>query len=105
MCYKLTLDFGLFLVKWKRGGNMAKVPKKVAERFSRTVPKFQKVLQLAKDHDVNESDTVSIVNDILGDTFGYNKYLEVTSELDIRGTYCDLAIKIEDKFQFLMYTH
>ena len=81
---------------------MAKVSKKVAERFSRTVPKFQKVLQLAKDHDVNESDTVSVVNDILGDVFGYNKYLEVTSELDIRGTYCDLAIKIEDKFQFLV---
>lgn len=81
---------------------MARIPKKVAERFSRTVPKFQKVLQLAKDRDVNESDTVSVVNDILGDIFGYDKYLEVTSELALRGTFCDLAIKIEDKFPFLI---
>ena len=59
-------------------------------------------MQIAKDRDVNESDTVAILNDILGDVFGYEKYLEVTSEFAIRGTYCDLAIKIDDKVQFLI---
>ena len=66
------------------------------------MPKFQKVLQIAKDRDVNESDTVAVLNDILAEVFGYDKYLEVTSELMIRGTYCDLALKIEDKIQFLV---
>jgi predicted type IV restriction endonuclease len=81
---------------------MANIPKKVAERFVKTVPRFQKVLQIAKDRDVNESDTVSVLNDIFGEVFGYDKYLEVTSELAIRGTYCDLALKVEDKIQFLV---
>lgn len=81
---------------------MANIPKKVAERFVKAVPRFQKVLQLAKDRDVNESDTVSVLNDIFGEVFGYDKYLEVTSELAIRGTYCDLALKVEDKIQFLV---
>lgn len=81
---------------------MAYIPKKVTERFARTVPRFQKVLQLAKDRDVNESDTVSIINDILGEVFGYDKYLEVTSELAIRGTFCDLALKVDGKIQFLV---
>lgn len=81
---------------------MAGIPKKVTERFSRAIPRFQKVLQAAKDRDVNESDTVSIVNDILGEVFGYDKYLEVTSELAIRGTYCDLALKVDEKIQFLV---
>ncbi len=81
---------------------MASIPKKVSDRFLKTVPKFQKVLQIAKDRDINESDTVSVINDILGDVFGYDKYLEVTSELAIRGTYCDLAIKVGDKIQFLI---
>jgi predicted type IV restriction endonuclease len=81
---------------------MASIPKKVAERFNRAIPKFQKVLQIAKDRDVNESDTVSVLNDILGELFGYDKYLEVTSEFSIRGTYCDLAIKIDDKVHFLI---
>lgn len=81
---------------------MANIPKKVAERFTKAVPKFQKVLQIAKDRDVNESDTVAILNDIFGEVLGYDKYLEVTSELAIRSTYCDLALRVEDKVQFLI---
>ncbi len=81
---------------------MASIPKKVVERFIKTVPKFQKVLRIAKDRDVNESDTVAVLNDIFGDVLGYDKYLEVTSELAIRGTYCDLALRVEDKVQFLI---
>jgi len=81
---------------------MASIPKKVIERFVKTVPRFQKVIQIAKDRDVNESDTVSVINDILGEVLGYDKYLEVTSEFAIRGTYCDLAIKLDGKVQFLI---
>ena len=81
---------------------MSAIPKKTLDRMIANVPKFQKILQVAKDRDLNESDTVSILNDMLNEIFGYDKYLEVTSELMIRGTYCDLAIKIEDKFQFLI---
>ncbi len=81
---------------------MAKLPKKITERFQKSIPRFQKVLQIAKDRDVNESDTVAILNDILGEIFGYDKYIEVTSEFAIRGTYCDLAIKIGEKVEFLI---
>lgn len=81
---------------------MFNIPKKVIDRFNKSVPKFQKVLQIAKDRDVNESDTVSILNDILSEVFGYDKYLEVTSEFAIRGTYCDLALKVDNKIQFLI---
>ncbi len=81
---------------------MSAIPKKTIDRLVSSVGKFQKILQVAKDRDLNESDTVSILNDMLNEIFGYDKYLEVTSELMIRGTYCDLAIKIEDKFQFLI---
>jgi len=81
---------------------MSNIPKKVIERFVKTLPRFQRILQTAKDRDVNEADTVSVLNDIFGEVFGYDKYLEITSEFVIRGTYCDLAIKLEDKVQFLI---
>jgi predicted type IV restriction endonuclease len=42
------------------------------------------------------------VTDILAEMFGYDKYSEVTSEFAIRGTACDLAIKVEGKVQFLI---
>ena len=79
-----------------------KLAKKTEERIKNTVPKFQKVLAIAKARDLNESDTVTLIVDMLSEIFGYDKYLEVTSELAIRGTYCDLAIKIADKFEFLI---
>jgi len=81
---------------------MASVPKKVADRLIKELSSFQKVLQGAKDRDINESDTVAIVTDILANVFGFNKYTEVTSEFCIRSTYCDLAIKVDEKLQFLI---
>lgn len=81
---------------------MSNIPRKVEDRIQKSVLKFKKVLKIAKDRDVNEADTVSIVNDMLGEIFGYDKYIEVTSELLIRGTYCDLAIKIDESFYFII---
>lgn len=78
------------------------VPKKVLERLVAGVKRYQPVLAAAKARDVGESDTVTIVTDMLADVFGYAKYSEVTSEFAIRSTYCDLAIKIDDKLQTLI---
>jgi len=93
---------GNSLLSLLRRDKVANIPKKVAERFAKSIQKYQKVLKIAKDRDINESDTVSIIKDILSEVFGYDKYLEVTGEFAIRGTYCDLAIKIDDKVQFLV---
>jgi predicted type IV restriction endonuclease len=81
---------------------MANVPKKVADRLTQVVPRFQRVIKVALDRDVNEADTVLIIQDIVAEVFGFDKYVEITSEFAIRGTYCDLAIKVEDKVQYLI---
>ena len=59
-------------------------------------------LMAAKARDVGESDTVTIVTDMLADVFGYEKYSEITSEYSIRGTFCDLATKIDGTLQTLI---
>lgn len=79
-----------------------KIPKIVAERIIKETRKFQRILKKAKDRDVNESDTVTIVADMLADVFGFDKYAEITSEQAIRGTYCDLAIKLDGKIKYLI---
>lgn len=81
---------------------MTTIPKKVIDRYRDSVPKFQRTLELARDRDINEADTVAIVQDILSEVFGFQKYLEITREYAVRGTFCDLAIKIEDKIQYLI---
>ncbi len=78
------------------------IPAKVAERLSLGLKRFAPILTAAKSRDVNESDTSMIVTDMLADVYGYDKYAEVTRELAIRGTYCDLATRIDGKFQMLI---
>lgn len=81
---------------------MGAVPKRVADRLVTGLKRYQPVLENAKSRDVNESDTSMIVSDMLADVFGYDKYNEITRELCVRGTYCDLAIRIDEKLQFLI---
>ena len=78
------------------------IPSRVSERLAAGVKRFQPILSAAKARDVNESDTSMIVADVLAEIFGYDKYSEVTRELCIRGTYCDLATRIDGKFQMLI---
>jgi len=81
---------------------MATIPSRVEGRLQNGIKRFQPVLTSAKSRDVNESDTVIIVTDILQEVFGFDKYSEITSEHAIRGTYCDLATTLEGKVQFLI---
>jgi hypothetical protein len=66
------------------------------------IKRYQPVLSAAKARDVGEADTVTIIKDMLADIFGYDKYSEVTSEYAIRGTYCDLAIKMDGQLETLI---
>lgn len=81
---------------------MATITQRVSDRFKEAIPKFQKVLSAAHARDINEADTVTIVTDILVDVFGFDKYAEVTGEYAIRNTYCDLAVKLDGKVQYLI---
>lgn len=81
---------------------MAKIPAKIADRIASGIKRFQPIMMAAKARDVGESDTVTIVVDMLAEIFGYDKYSEITSEHAIRGTFCDLATKIDGSLQMLL---
>jgi Uncharacterized conserved protein len=79
-----------------------KVPKKFADRIGANIKKYQKIAAAQQKADVAEADTVTLVKDILADVFGYDKWEELTSEHQIKSTYCDLAIKIGGKLRLLV---
>jgi hypothetical protein len=56
---------------------MPNVPSRIANRLSAGVKRFQPILTAAQSRDVNESDTVVIITDVLADIFGYDKYAEI----------------------------
>src|SRR5205085_9932587 len=78
------------------------IPSRIVDRLAGGLRRFQPILASAKSRDVNESDTSMIITDVLAEIFGYDKYSEVTRELTIRGTHCDLATRIDGKFQMLI---
>src|SRR5438105_11571854 len=81
---------------------MATLPKKVTERLIAGIKRFQPIVSASKARDDGEADTVMVVTDMLGEVFGYDKYSEVTAEHAIRGTFCDLATKLDGTIQALV---
>lgn len=73
------------------------IPKRVNDRMSAALKRFVPIIQQQRARDVSEADTVTLVKDLLSELCGYDKYSELTGELAIRGTYCDLAVKLDDK--------
>jgi predicted type IV restriction endonuclease len=79
-----------------------KVSKRFLARARPALKRYQKVVTDAHARDVNESDTAVIVADFLSAVLGYDKYKEITSEFEIRSTYCDLAITCEGRLCYLI---
>jgi hypothetical protein len=78
-----------------------KIPKKTQDRLVAGLKKYQPIVGKLRERDISEADTVTVIKDMLTDIFGYDKYAELTSEQQIRGTFCDLAIKVEGKIYYL----
>jgi hypothetical protein len=73
------------------------ISKRVCERMISGMKRLGPIIAQQRVRDVSEADTVTLVKDLMHDVFGYDKYAELTSELAIRGTYCDLAVKADNK--------
>lgn len=81
---------------------MTRIPAKVSSRLAEGLKRFQPIVEQARSRDVGEADTVTVVKDFLADVLGYDKYSELTSEHAIRGTFCDLAVKIDGTLAWLV---
>ncbi|MBM3476060.1 MAG: type I restriction enzyme HsdR N-terminal domain-containing protein [Armatimonadetes bacterium] len=76
---------------------MPKYTDRAKQRIAQELTRYSKILAGAADRGINEADTSAIVKDMLGDVLGYDKYLEVTSEYQIRGRFADFVVKRDDK--------
>lgn len=79
-----------------------RVPEREKRRIKKGLAKYSDILKLAVSRDINESDTSNIVNDMLGEVFGYDKFFDVTTEYKIRGQYADYGIRLNDKLRMII---
>lgn len=81
---------------------MPVVGKKTIERIAKGLKRYGDILAAARKRDVSESDTVVIVGDMMADILGYEKYVEISTEFAVKGTYVDLAVKAGNEIHFLV---
>ena len=81
---------------------MTTVPSRISSRIAEGLKRFQPIVESARTRDINESDTVVLMTGILSEILGFDKYADITTELAIRGTFCDLALKIDGKLWLLV---
>lgn len=73
------------------------IPKKVLDRMAAGLKRLVPIVGQQRARDVSEADTVSLVKHILDEVFGFDKWAELTGEFAIKGTRCDLAVRLDDK--------
>lgn len=78
------------------------LPKKSQDRIHQSIKKYISTIQVAEKRQCNEADTSNIINDMLGDLFGYDKFFDVTSEYRIRGQFADYGVKQDGKVIFFI---
>lgn len=78
-----------------------KLGKRTRDRLVAGLKQYQRIVRKLAAKDISEADTVTVVKDIMSDVFGYDKYSELTSEQQIRGTFCDLAVHVDGKVYYL----
>ena len=84
------------------GEDVMPVSAKVAGRIAAQMKRYQSVLGTIQKKDTSEADTVTVINDMLTDVCGYDKFLEVTGQYAIRGTFVDLAVKVDENIRYLI---
>lgn len=81
---------------------MPKIAKKDFDLISTGLKKYLPILEDAAKRDINKPDTIVLVNDMLEEVFGFDKYTDVTNDFYITTTFCDLAMYIDKKISILM---
>ena len=81
---------------------MAKYEDAAKQRIKKGLARYKGIIAKAEEVGFNEADTSAIVNDILADLLGYDKFFEVTSEYQVKGKYADYGIKVDGQLQFFV---
>ena len=81
---------------------MAKISFKIQERIKAALRRFKPLLKAARERDAGRADTATLALDLLSELFGYDRYSEITSELDNKESVFDFSIQTEGQPRMLV---
>ncbi len=86
----------------KQNKDSIRLNKKNEEMVISWIKKYIKIIRIANEKALNESDTSNVINDMLNEIRGYDKMEDITTEYKIRNQFCDYWVKINNKLSFLI---
>ena len=81
---------------------MARISNKIQERIKAGLRRFKPLLKAARERDANRADTATLVLDLMSELFGYDRYSEITSELDKKESVFDFSIQTDGQSRMLV---
>ena len=74
----------------------------MAQNIRPAVRKFARLFREMRESKVNESDTVARLRDFFEDALGYDSITDISSEIEMKGKYVDLCLKINGNICMLV---
>jgi len=72
------------------------------ERIRKGLERYAQILSQSAQRGINEEDTSTIVQSILVDLLGYDRFSEVTGQFATKGRWADWAVKVSDQLNFFV---
>lgn len=75
---------------------------KAKERIRKGLTNYVEILGQAAQRGISEEDTSTIVQSMLVDLCGYDRFREITGQYAVRGRWADWAVKVNDNLHFFV---
>lgn len=75
---------------------------KSKERIRKGIERYQDVLHQAAQRGINEADTSTLVQSMLVDLLGYDRFSDLTGQFATKGRWADWAVKQDDTLCFFV---
>jgi hypothetical protein len=72
------------------------------DRIKRGLQEYSTILAKAAERGINEEDTSVIVQAMLVDLLGYDRFWEISGQFQVKGHWADWAVKLDDKVMYFV---
>ena len=72
------------------------------ERIRKGLERYNQVLKQAVQRGVSEEDTSTIVQSMLVDLLGYDRFMDISGQYSVKGRWVDWAIKVNESLNFFV---
>lgn len=79
-----------------------KMELKARARIRKGLRKYAEILRQASQQGKSEEDTSTIVQSMLVDLLGYDRFSEITGQYEARGHWADFAVKVDETLYFFV---